>query len=107
ISPWKKAREGKCFVDGTWKGVIDQALEKALKTVDELLVWHEENRQQRNAVAKGFFRKSDPSSLELPAKLQDDRAREWTLLHNFFVGVAHGATTAEADFNARLEQLEN
>jgi len=107
ISPWKKARDGNCFVYGKWKGVIDQALEKALNAVDEMIAWYEENRRQRGAVARGFLRKSDPSPLELPAKLQDDRAREWIFLHNFFVSMAHGANTAEADFNTRLEQLEN
>jgi len=61
ISPWKKAKDGTCFVNGKWKGTIDQVLEKALNVVDELIAWHEENRPQRSAVAKGFFRKSDPS----------------------------------------------
>src|SRR5882724_421487 len=56
ILRWKKARDGKCFVDGKWKGVIDQALEKALNTVDEMIAWYEENRRQRSAIAKRFFK---------------------------------------------------
>jgi hypothetical protein len=107
IVAWKKARAGECFVDGKWKGTIDQALEKALNVVQEMITWHEENRPKRAAVAKGFFRKSDPSPLEIPANLEKDRAREWTLLHDFFVRMAHGAKTEEIDFIARLEQLDN
>jgi hypothetical protein len=104
---WKKARLGKSRVDGMWRGEIDASLQEALKGVDEMINWHEENRPKRKAVAAGFLRKSDPAMLELPANLQSDRASEWTELHDFFVGVAHGSATTEADFNARLDQLEN
>ena len=107
IPLWNKARVGKCFVDGKWTGVIDELLERALIAIDEMIQWHQQYRPTRRAVAKGFLRKSDPSPLELPTNLQNVRATEWNVLHDFFASGAHRPNTAAEDFNVHLEQLEN
>jgi len=103
---WNKALQSSCQRGGTWAGEIDAPLQRLLKQLHKFFTWYERDRPKRRDAAATLFRRTDPAGLCLPENLETRRVNRWLVLHDYFVGVAHRATTTPQEFLERTAELE-
>jgi hypothetical protein len=103
---WRRALDSKCQNEGEWAGEIDGALCRLLKALHNFFDWLQNSRPRRREVFTAVFRKTDPSGLVLPEELEKHRVERWLNLHDYFVRVAHRASTTEEELRSQIEGLE-
>jgi hypothetical protein len=103
---WHGAVTSGCHQQGAWAGEIDGPLRKLLQKMHEFFQWWKDSRPKRRVVAAKMFRETDPSGLQLPETLEQQRVKRWLDLHDYFVGVAHRKSTTPEEFATNVEALE-
>ncbi len=103
---WKRACQSSCRVDGGWKGEIDALLGKLLSALEEFFSWRQDQIPKKQQIAEEVFRRSDPGPAALPSDLFERRAKRWLKLFGYFSSVAHLGSTTVAEFQERLDEVE-
>jgi hypothetical protein len=103
---WDGALSSDCYRGGAWSGEIDPPLRKLLVKLPEFFKWRSESEPKMRDSATALFRRVDPAGRPLPAPLEKRRADHWIELHTYFNATAHRSPTTEAEFSAKLDELE-
>jgi hypothetical protein len=103
---WNGALASECNRAGAWTGEIDPPLRQLLAKLPEFFTWRSESDPKMRDSATALFRRIDPAGRPLPEPLEKRRAKRWIALHDYFNRTAHRSQTKEAEFLARLDELE-
>jgi hypothetical protein len=103
---WNGALASACNQGGSWTGEIDLPLRRLLVKLPEFFRWRNESEPKMRDSATALFRRVDPAGRPLPEPLEKRRSDRWIELHTYFNATAHRSPTTEAEFLARLDELE-
>jgi hypothetical protein len=103
---WNGALASNCSQAGAWTGEVDPPLRQLLLELPEFFTWRSESDPKMRDNATALFRRVDPAGRPLPEPLEKRRAKRWIALHDYFNRTAHRSATTEAEFVARLDELE-
>ena len=105
---WRRAQsDSDCFDGSCWSGTIDGPASRAMRAVDELVVWYAEHRRARREVFLDATRQLDGSGRRLPGVEEDRLWRDWARVRNCFIAVAHHSKgTTDAEFDEYVAELD-
>jgi hypothetical protein len=103
---WMASQGSACHRGGAWTGEIDTPLRRLLSKLPEFFEWRNESEPKMRVSATALFRRVDPAGRPLPEPLEKQRADRWIELHTYFNATAHRSPTTEAEFSAKLDELE-
>jgi len=86
---WKKACiNSKCCAESNWSGPIDEPLSRFLTTVESFFSWFKQiHPTRRGKIARAL--KSMNQDYYIPPVIEDLRVNEWSLIQDYFIGIAH------------------
>jgi hypothetical protein len=103
---WNAALASACNRSGAWTGEIDNPLRRLLSKLPEFFKWRNEIDPKMRDSATALFRRIDPAGHPIPGLLEKRRVARWIELHTYFNAAAHRSPTNEAEFSAKLDELE-
>jgi hypothetical protein len=103
---WNSALASECNKGGTWTGEIDPPVRRLLVKLPVFFQWRSESEPKMRDSARALFQRIDPAGRPLPEPLEKQRADRWIELHTYFNATAHRSPTTEAEFLAKLDELE-
>jgi hypothetical protein len=96
-----------CLTEAGWTGPIDNNLKSFLTDIELFFGWHETHYPRMRQEIAQVLRKLDRSAISLPSQIEELRAQEWQLYHEFFTKVAHhGKFENHDDFLSWIFELE-
>jgi hypothetical protein len=103
---WTAGLGSACNRSGAWTGEIDDPLRRLITKLSEFFKWRGESTPKMRDRASALFQRLDPAGLPLPQPLEKQRAARWMTLHDYFNAATHRSRTTDAEFSARLDELE-
>jgi hypothetical protein len=93
--------------DPKWSGEIDEQLRGFLMEAETFLEADGKIKKSRADVTRDLIQKHNHSVAPLPTAIEGLRVKEWQTYNSYFTGVAHHATTTEAEFLGHLGAFED
>lgn len=104
-APWKLARQEQEGAGGAWNGTISEPLREFLDAIQSFFDGQAQLVNSRRDYVNRFLNRIDGDA-NVPANIQEERAKQWMGFHRYFDSVAHHKTVQEEEFRARMARFE-
>ena len=108
VASWQeKSKRSACLSNGSWGGIVDNALRDLLTRIGVFVSWVDAEIPTRTAEATLVLEKLSPTDRPLPSALMTMRTNDWSELLKYFNNCTHHNSVPDpVEFRQNVERLE-